>query len=181
MPSQYLFTSQRLGFRAWTQDDIPHMAAINDDPVVMEFFPATQTMQQTKAFTERMQLQLAEKGYCYYAVDTLDTGAFIGFIGLSLQTFGADFTPCVDIGWRLSKSHWNKGYATEGAARCLHHAFHQLHLPVVYAMAPAVNIRSLRVMQKLGMQLVGQFIHPLLLDSEYLKDCLRYQIVPNLL
>ncbi len=97
----YLFTSERLGFRAWQAADIDAMQEINSDARVMEFFPALQTKEQTAAFIDRMNLQLAEKGFCYFAVEVLATKAFIGFTGLSEQHYPADFTPCVDIGWRL--------------------------------------------------------------------------------
>jgi len=78
----YLFTSERLGFRAWQQEDIDAMQEINSDARVMEFFPALLTMEQTKAFIERMNRQFDEKSFCYFAVDVLATKEFIGFIGL---------------------------------------------------------------------------------------------------
>ncbi|RZK12370.1 MAG: N-acetyltransferase, partial [Flavobacterium sp.] len=115
----YLFTSERLGFRNWIEDDIPKMAEINSDPNVMEFFPSLQSAEQTDLFIRRMQQQFEEKSYCYFAVDVLDTDTFIGFIGLSDKDFESDFTPSVDIGWRLSEKQWKKGYATEGALACL--------------------------------------------------------------
>ena len=59
-----------------------------------------------------MQNQFAEKGFCYFAVDKLENSEFIGLICLSEQTFEADFTPCIDIGWRLASAEWNKGNAT---------------------------------------------------------------------
>ena len=65
--------------------DIGPMSLINADPEVMAFFPDVSSEEQTREFVERMQRQFDERGYCYYAVDRLDTGDFIGFIGLSLQ------------------------------------------------------------------------------------------------
>src|SRR5690606_16067122 len=166
----YLFTSQRLGFRCWQEADIDRMAAINADPSVMEFFPALQDRTQTLAFIERMRSQFVEKDFCYFAVDKLADGEFIGFIGLSEQTFEADFTPCVDIGWRLAKKEWNKGFATEGAKRCLEYGFHQLNLKEIYAMTPEPNRRSENVMKKIGMRKAGSFIHPLLAPSKRLES-----------
>src|SRR5580698_8035695 len=98
---EYLFKSERLGFRNWQKADLPLLAEINADPEVMKFFPGIHNLAQTGSFIERMQKHLVDKGYCYYAVDKLVDGSFIGFIGLSQQTFEADFTPCIDIGWRL--------------------------------------------------------------------------------
>lgn len=172
----YLFTSARLGFRNWLPEDAEALTSINSDPEVMEFFPALQDATQTLAFIGRMQKQFAEKGFCYFAVDTLENGEFIGFIGLSEQTFEAEFTPCIDIGWRLKKSSWNKGYATEGARRCLQYAFRDLKLEKVYAIAPKANIRSCHIMQKIGMQKAGEFIHPKLTDNKKLRECVLYEI-----
>ncbi len=115
----YIFTSQRLGFRNWLDSDLPKMAAINADEEVMRFFPSTQTKAKTEEFIKRMQAQFEKHGFCYFAVEILESKALIGFIGLSEQTYKADFTPCVDIGWRLGRTHWGKGYATEGAKRVL--------------------------------------------------------------
>ena len=84
----YVFKSERLGFRAWMGTDLEKLAEINADPEVMKFFPAIQSTIQTKAFMERMSLQFKEKGFCYFAVDILKT---YDFIGLSVQTFEADF------------------------------------------------------------------------------------------
>ena len=174
--ARYLFTSERLGFRNWEDADIPAMAAINADPQVMEFFPATQTVEQTENFVRRMQAQFRAKGFCYFAVDELATGHFIGFIGLSEQTFAADFNPCVDIGWRLATVAWGKGYATEGAQRCLVYGFETTGLHTINAMAPDVNLRSIEVMKKIGMQPVKQFKHPLLAGNERLENCVLYAI-----
>ncbi len=170
----YLFHSARLGFRNWSDADIDPMAAISADEEVMKYFPAVATFEQTTAFISRMQEEFAEKGYCYFAVDELSTNTFIGFIGLSWKTFEADFTPCVDIGWRLSPSAWNKGFATEGAIRCLDYAFDTLRLDKVYSMAPKVNTPSEHVMQKAGMIKIGEFEHPLLQDQPELRQCVLY-------
>lgn len=170
----YLFTSQRLGFRGWADADIPLMAAISGDAEVMRFFPAVATPQQTHDFVRRMQQMQQEKGYCYYAVDRLEDGAFIGFIGLFWQEYDAAFTPCTDVGWRLAKAYWNKGYATEGAIRCLQHAHDTLQLPTIYATAPAINLPSIHVMQKAGMQHHTDFIHPRLANDARLRNCVAY-------
>jgi RimJ/RimL family protein N-acetyltransferase len=172
----YLFTSQRLGFRNWRQADLKPMAVINSDPEVMAYFPGTASEEETYRFIARMQQQYAEKKFCYFAVDKLEDGEFIGFIGLSEQGYQAYFTPCVDIGWRLKKKAWGQGYATEGAKACLEYAFSSLGLEKVYAIAPLVNTRSEAVMKKLHMQQLKTFMHPLLLQDERLRECMVYMI-----
>lgn len=173
---KYIFKSERLGFRNWLPEDLDRMSEINADPLVMKYFPAIQSAAQTKEFIERMQNQFAEKGFCYFAVDKLENGKFIGFIGISEQTFEADFTPCIDIGWRLSSKEWNKGFATEGAKRCLEYAFNELHLEKLNAICPKVNLPSENVMKKIGMNKIGEFKHPKLLNDERLEDCVLYVV-----
>ncbi|WP_459209735.1 GNAT family N-acetyltransferase [Aquimarina rhabdastrellae] len=170
----YVFTSERLGFRNWSIDDLEQMAAINADPEVMEFFPSIPTQEDTKNFILRMQKQYEQRNHCYFAVEVLETKEFIGFIGLSYQDYDTDFTPCVDIGWRLKKSSWFNGYATEGAKKCLTYAFDVLQLNEVLSTAPTINEKSIAVMQKIGMTKVKNFDHPLLLTNERLKKCSLY-------
>jgi RimJ/RimL family protein N-acetyltransferase len=146
---------------------------------VMAFFPELQNAERTAQMMARMQNMFAEKGYCYFAVDRLDGHDFIGFIGLCDQTFESDFTPCVDIGWRLSKNHWHQGFATEGAKKCIEYAFNQLRIHSIFSMASVINTKSIAVMKKLGMVEVKQFAHPKLLDDERLKDCILYEIISN--
>ena len=100
MSKEYLFQSERLGFRNWIDSDIAKMIDISSDSDVMEFFPAIATKIQTEEFIDRMKLMCIEKGYCYFAVDQLKDESFIGFIGLCYQTYESQFTPSVDIGWR---------------------------------------------------------------------------------
>lgn len=173
---EYLFCSSRLGFRNWNNEDIPKMCAINADPMVMEYFPSLVGTNETTDFIVRMQHQFEQKKHCYFAVDELATGNFIGFIGLSEQTYKADFTPCVDIGWRLSPQYWNKGYASEGALACLDYAFNVLNLACVYATCPVINTKSENVMKKAGMFRVKNFIHPRLAGNERLQGCVLYRI-----
>ncbi len=115
MKHKYIFKSKRLGFRNWKKEDLNDFAEINSDIDVMEHFPKVLTQQETAEFIERLQLHYEEKGYNYFATEILDTGELIGFIGLAFQEYETEFTPATDIGWRLKKSAWGKGYATEGA------------------------------------------------------------------
>ena len=174
--SIYLFSSERLGFRNWKESDIPDMAQINADPEVMEYFPSFQTLEQTEKFVARMQNEFDESGYCYFAVDLLSTKEFIGFIGVSYQTFKSIFTPCIDIGWRLSRKHWGKGLATEGARRCLEFAFVDLKLDNIKSIAPLINVKSEQVMKNIGMEKIQSFKHPLLSEHIRLEECNLYEI-----
>lgn len=172
---KYIFTSDRLGFRNWKVTDIDKMDEINSDEKVMEFFPGILTKEQTTEYVKRMSKQFEDKGFCYFAVDKLEDEEFIGFIGLSVQTYEAAFTPCVDIGWRIKSSAWNKGFASEGAKKCLEYALNELKLKEVYAVAPKINTRSERVMIKIGMKKQYEFEHPLLKDDDRLRTCVLYK------
>ncbi|WP_196888636.1 GNAT family N-acetyltransferase [Aureivirga sp. CE67] len=174
--SKYDFHSKRLGFRNWIDSDIKKMVEINSDSEVMRFFPATVTFEQTQNFIQRMQKMYKERNYCYFAVDELETGNFIGFIGLCYQDYEAEFTPCTDIGWRLDKKYWNKGYATEGAKRCLEYAFDVLELEKIISTAPMINKPSIAVMEKIGMQKILEFKHSKLKDFPKIENCVCYEI-----
>jgi len=172
----YLFKSARLGFRNWQETDLAALSSINSDEKVMEFFPATKTAEETADFIQRMQQEYCEKGFCYFAADDLSTNELIGFIGLHEQVFEAAFTPCIDIGWRLRKRSWNKGFATEGARACLRYAFDQLHLKKIVSIAPEINSKSENIMRRIGMTKKGVFKHPLLKDFPKLESCVLYEI-----
>jgi RimJ/RimL family protein N-acetyltransferase len=180
MKTRYLFTSKRLGFRTWKATDLTAFAALNADAQVMRYFPNTRTKSETKALLSRLQTHFNTHGFTYFATEILETGEFIGFIGLAHQTYAAPFNPAVDIGWRLKQDVWKNGYATEGAKQCLSYAFTTLNLESIIAVCTQNNIPSQRVMQKIGMQKMGVFNHPALLDYPHLKTCLWYQITnPN--
>lgn len=171
----YIFTSKRLGFRNWQTSDIDKLYEINSDKKVMEFFPNIPTKEQTIEFIERMKSQFEDKGFCYFAVDKLKDNEFIGFIGLSEQNYKAEFTPCIDIGWRINRNEWNKGFATEGAKKCLEYAFNELKLENVYSIAPKINTKSEHIMTKIGMKKQYEFEHSLLINNDQLKTCVLYK------
>lgn len=142
----------------------------------MEFFPSIATKEQTARLIEWMKNQFEQKMFCYFAVDKLSNGAFIGFIGLSEQTYDAGFTPCIDIGWRLKSNEWGQGLATEGAKRCLDYAFKDLKLEQVYSVAPKINLKSQCIMKKIGMKKEYEFSHSVLANDARLETCVLYKI-----
>ena len=172
----YLFTSGRLGFRNWTVTDLASFIGLNADSRVMEYFPSTLEPSESKALMTRLQNQFSEKGYTYFAVEVKEFGKWIGFIGLSYQVYAAPFTPAVDIGWRLLPEAWGKGYASEGARRCLDYAFDTLSLDQVVSVCPRSNKNSERVMQRIGMQRKDAFKHPKLAGYPNLEHCVWYEI-----
>lgn len=169
---QYLFTSSRLGFRNWEEQDLTNLVDLNTDSAVMRYFPSTLSGEENAAFLDRLKEHYDKHKYTYFAVELLEQEAFIGFIGLAFQDYEADFTPAPDIGWRLKPEYWGKGLATEGAKRCLQYAFEDLKLDYVFACCPIENNASERVMQKIGMQKRERFFHPKLKDYPKLEECI---------
>lgn len=174
--NNYLFTSSRLGFRSWRAEDLEEFSQLNADKAVMEHFPTTLSKKEVEELIKKLQLQYTKQGFTYYATEIKATGEFIGMIGLAYQEYPSPFTPAIDIGWRLKKSAWGKGYATEGAKCCLAYGFKELNLKQIIAVCPEVNQRSENVMQKIGMKKLGAFDHPKLADHSRLKKHLCYQI-----
>ncbi len=168
---KYIFKSERLGFRNWTSNDLKVLSEMNSDPEVMEHFPSTLSEKETENLLKRLINHYHEKGYTYYATEILETGELIGFIGLAYQTYKTEFSPATDIGWRLKKSAWGKGYATEGAKRCLEYAFNELKINKIFSVCTINNSKSENVMKKIGMTKKGVFTHPELTDyPEYEKN-----------
>ncbi|WP_339705914.1 GNAT family N-acetyltransferase [Algoriphagus aquimarinus] len=170
-----LFTSERLGFRTWHPSDLPAFSSMNADEHTMTFFQHPLSKKGSQALMDRMTILYDERGHCYFAVEILESGEFLGMIGLGTKSFIAPFTPCVDIGWRIQKKFWNQGFASEGASRCLEFA-KELGIEKVYSLASSKNAASVRVMQKIGMTYEYDFEHPDLLEYPRLQPCSLYKI-----
>ena len=172
----YLFTSQRLGFRNWIPSDKKPFAAMCKDKDVMEYFPSTLSTKESNGLIDRLIKHYNENNFTFYAVDILENSEFIGFIGMINTSFEAYFTPCVEIGWRLKRASWGKGYATEGAKCCLKYGFDELNLNEIVSITPLKNSKSEKVMQKIGMHKEGIFEHPYFEDDHWLKTEMLYKI-----
>jgi RimJ/RimL family protein N-acetyltransferase len=123
-----------------------------------------------------MQNQMSETRHCYFVVEELKSRKFMGFIGLLNQTFESEFTPAVDIGWRLLPEFWGNGYATEGAKRCLEFGFSNLKIVRVISIAPQLNKVSLAVMRKIGMTQIAEFSHPKLENYPDIQKCCVFEL-----
>jgi len=141
----------------------------------MKFFPNQLSEEDSINFIHRMQKQFKEKNYAYLAVDILETQEFIGMIGIMDQNYGNHLNDFVDIGWRLKKSAWGKGYATEGAKGWLKYGFEKIGLEKIYAVAPVLNLPSQNVMKKLEMIKVDEFEHPKIPPKSPLRGCALFE------
>jgi ribosomal-protein-alanine N-acetyltransferase len=176
MKNQLFIETQRLVLRDWLPSDYGPYIALNADKEVMEFFPSVKTAGETMEQISRLSSQIKKQGYGFFAVERKDNGAFIGFTGLEHPGFQAEFTPCVEIGWRLSKENWGFGFATEAATACLQFGFNNLALDEIYSFTSVHNARSEKVMQRIGMTKEGYFDHPALEDGHLLKKHVLYKL-----
>lgn len=172
------YETERLILRTWRDSDIKPFVELCADKEVMEFFPNVLSYEETEALVERMKTKFINEGYCFFAVELKSTGEFIGFIGLSKPGFTAPFTPCTEIGWRLSKKHQGFGYATEGALKCLDIGFKDFNLDEIVSIAVVENINSQNVMRKIGMTrfIDGDFLHPSIPSDHKLAKHVLYKI-----
>ncbi len=167
-------TTARLVLRPWRDEDLEPFAALNADPVVTRFFPRTLDRGASDAMATRIRARLEENGYGLWAAEVPGVAPFIGFIGLQWVPFETAFTPALEVGWRLAQQYWGRGYAPEGAAAALDHAFGPLGMDEVVSMTIPDNLPSQRVMQKLGMSRdpADDFDHPNLPDWEHRRHVL---------
>jgi RimJ/RimL family protein N-acetyltransferase len=143
--------TERLILRQWRPEDREPFAAINGDPSVMKFFPATLTRAESDEMADRIEESIDTRGFGFWAVEIPQVTSFAGFIGVTSPRFEAHFTPCIEIGWRLAQPFWNQGYATEGALAALDHGFRTLGVQEIVAFTVPTNVASRRVMEKIGM------------------------------
>lgn len=171
------FDTDRLAFRCWHDRHRAPFAAMNADPEVMRYFPSTLTAEQTNAGIDMWLSQFAEHGWSDWAVELKDSGAFIGFIGLSIPRRQLPFSPCVEIGWRLARAHWGHGYATEGARGALAVGYEQLGLEEIVSFTALDNQRSRAVMERLGMRNANaDFDHPGVPNGHWLSRHCLYRL-----
>jgi RimJ/RimL family protein N-acetyltransferase len=169
--------TDRLLLRRWKEEDREPFARMNADPRVMEFmFPLSRA--ESDRMIDRIESRFREQGFGLYAVELQQEQQFIGFVGLAVPTFQAHFTPCVEIGWRLSADYWGRGFATEGARAVLRHAFGPLGLDALVSFTVPANVRSRRVMGKIGMthNPGDDFDHPHIPEGHPLRRHVLYRL-----
>ena len=161
----------RLLLRRWRDEDRAPFAALNADPVVMEHFPAVLTREQSDALVGRIEAHFDEHGYGLWALEV--DGAFAGFTGLAWQTYEASFTPALEVGWRLARSAWGHGYATEAATAALTRGLQEVDS--VVSTTARTNVRSQRVMQRIGMRRELEFDHPRVPEGHPVRPHVLYR------
>lgn len=172
--------TDRLLLRHWRPEDAEPFAALNADPEGMRWFPAPLSRPESDALAARCAAHLEEHGWGLWAVEA--DGRFIGFTGLAVPRFRAHFTApavgAVEVGWRLARSAWGSGYATEGARAALRYGFDVLGLAEVVSFTASGNTRSRAVMERLGMHRdpADDFDHPDLPEGHPLRPHVLYRL-----
>jgi RimJ/RimL family protein N-acetyltransferase len=151
--------TERLVLRRWRDSDLEPWAAMNADPEVREHLGDVLTREQSDGSVAAFQAEFDERGYGWWAVEVQATGEFIGFAGLDQVDEDMPFTG-VEIGWRLARSSWGYGYATEAAAATLRFGFETLKLSEILAITTLGNLRSQAVMRRIGMTPADEFDDP---------------------
>ncbi len=142
--------TDRLLIRRWRESDLAPWAAMNADPEVRQHLGEPLSRERSDESVARFEADFDRRGYGWWAVEVRETGEFIGFAGLDEVDEEVPFTG-VEIGWRLARSAWGHGYATEAARAVLAFGFDTLRLPEILAVTTASNLRSQAVMTRLGM------------------------------
>lgn len=170
--------TKRLLLREWQDNDLQAFSLINQDPLVMAHMPNLLTLEETKAFISKMSAHYAAHGFGPMALTLSSSGELIGYVGLKHIEFQADFTPAIEIAWRVASQHWNQGYATEAAQAILEFGFQSLGLNEIVSMTVPANTGSIRVMEKIGMErdLKADFAHPALPKDHKLSLHVLYRI-----
>jgi RimJ/RimL family protein N-acetyltransferase len=173
--------TRRLILRDWRDEDVADFAALNADPAVGEFILGPLERAKSDALAARIRAGIAGRGWGLWAVEVAGGEPFIGFVGLAPIDFEAAFAPATEIGWRLARAAWGKGYATEAANGVLDHAFGTLGFDALVSITATINVRSRRVMERIGMQrdLAGDFDHPAIAPEHPLARHVLYRIAAS--
>jgi RimJ/RimL family protein N-acetyltransferase len=168
----------RLCLRHWLPGDRAAFAAMNADPLVMEHFPHVLSPDESDALADRIDAHFERHGFGLWATEIRGSVPFAGFVGLAVPSFEAPFTPCVEVGWRLAREHWGRGFATEGAQAAVEFAARDLRLHEIVSYTVPDNQRSRRVMEKLGMTTdpADDFDHPGLPIGHPLRRHVLYRL-----
>ena len=173
-----IISTDRLLLRPWKPEDRAPFAAMNADAAVMEHFNAPLTREESDHFADFIEDRLTDHGYGLWATERLDTGEFIGFVGLAPVPFEAHFTPAVEVGWRLALPQWGFGFASEGGAAAIEFGLQEAGLDEIVSFAVPANKRSIAVMERIGMthDPADDFDHPSFAEGHRLRRHVLYRI-----
>lgn len=173
-----MIETDRLILRGWRDSDVEPFHAMCNDPEVMRYLGPPMSREVAEQSAERQNGFLASHGYCFWAVERKADGAFLGFCGLKPGPAGTPIADQVEIGWRLARDAWGKGYAREAAEASIAWAWANTDTPEIAAMTNIANVRSWGLMERLGMTRdpAGDFDHPAVAEGDPLRPHILYRI-----
>ncbi|WP_319422014.1 GNAT family N-acetyltransferase [Pleurocapsa sp. FMAR1] len=153
-----ILETPRLSLRYLTIRDTKALIPILGDPQVMEFsLIGVHDRQQIRQFIEQRLLSYLEHGFGLYALIHKQNQNLIGYCGFFVQK--VDEQKEVEIGYRLASQYWGQGLATEAATAVLEYGRSRFKFKRFVCLIEPANIRSIRVAQKLGMELEKKIIY----------------------
>ncbi len=166
----------RLVLRQWRAADRKPFADLNADPQVTEYLLPI-TAQESDALADRLAAGIDEHGWGFWAVEAPGVAPFVGFVGIKPLAPVLPFAPGVEIGWRLARPYWGRGYASEAAEAALRVGFDQVGVDEIVAFTASGNLRSRAVMDRLGMKADSDpFDHPAVPAGNALRAHVLYRI-----
>lgn len=142
------FLTSRLKIRPINRNDGSRLFQLSNNPNVMKHINGGKALSREETEKDlQNRLKALTDVLGYWMIETIEDQEFVGWIALKKL----DQTEKIEIGYRLLEEHWGKGYAAEAASELLNYAFRILKLKEVVAIALEENVRSLRVLEKLGM------------------------------
>jgi ribosomal-protein-alanine N-acetyltransferase len=169
--------TQRLLLRQWQPSDLLPFQQMNADADVMQYFPKTLNKKESDELVDKAKALIEKNGWGFWALEVIETREFIGFTGLHSPSDELPFSPCIEVGWRLTKTHWKQGYATEAATAALDFAFQYLSVDNIVSFTTVGNKASRGVMNKLGMENTQQnFMHPAIPEHHPLREHVLYKL-----
>src|SRR5215210_2180159 len=168
--------TQRLRLERWNRRaHAPGLAAVNTDPEVMRFIndgvPLTRV--ESGITSDRVAEHWRTYGFGLWAVVEKTSERMIGFAGICHPLWLPGWERTVEVGWRLHRDVWGRGYATEAGSAALRHGFGQLELAEIVAIIDPANERSAAVAERLGMKRRERIAHP-----QRLQDIDVYAVRP---
>jgi len=168
--------TERLLMRRWRDADRAPFAALNADPEVMRYLPATLGRAESDQLVDRIDERFDQQGFGLWALEVLESGEFVGFTGLNPMPEGVPGAGGQEVGWRLDRHAWHKGYAAEAARAALDVGLSSLGLAVIWSMTAVLNTPSQAVMRRLAMVRYRLFDHPRVERGHALRPHVLYGI-----
>jgi ribosomal-protein-alanine N-acetyltransferase len=164
--------------RQWRESDLLPYAKLNADQRVMEFMLGTMTEAESRQSIEGIKKHFDTHGFGRWAVEIADSEKFIGFVGLNIPSYPLAFSPCVEVAWRICAEEWGNGYAPEAANEAMRDGFERVGLQEIVSFTTSANLKSRRVMEKLGMQYcpAEDFDHRMVAEGHRLRRHVLYRL-----